>query len=102
MKMLRRSSLSDTPGAAFHTEPGPALLKDTFFEWIQKERMFLAALSEATHLRPHVLIDTCPSAAMHICLKKLYLQVGNLLFPLVASYSSGLFVDRGPVIVPWL
>lgn len=31
MKVLGRNSLSDTPGAAFHTEPGPALIKDRFF-----------------------------------------------------------------------
>lgn len=40
MKVLGRNSLSDTPGAAFHTEPGPALIKDRFFGWIQGKMIF--------------------------------------------------------------
>lgn len=41
MKVLGRNSLNDAPGAAFHTEPGPALTKDRFFGWVKEKRIFL-------------------------------------------------------------
>lgn len=42
---VERNSLSAIPGAAFHAEPGPDLIKERLFQWAQEKITFLMALS---------------------------------------------------------